>query len=556
MSSLWYLYKDGQQKGPYSWEELFRQAEAGAFGPADYVWTEGLDDWVQADIIKGLFAAEPPPLGQSPVTPPSASTYRTKHTGNQRSYSPRRKSRGGLIALITVLMVLILGGGYLAYNIFIADNGNGIATVLSPDEPSEDRPSTGHESEDDNFRFDVVWSDEATVLDEDQRDMVVRADLDNHIYHFDARAVSAAGIDLSPGRVLVIHGLSLRRIAEVREENDQLVVTTDFAALTDAIDEGVIEWDYQISFDEENIEAFSLADQGVMLLADSSSAQAYETLLYRPGTAYAVQQNDDGSFSFSFDVDGYKITCKIIPQGERLAVEIIGRKGVGGAVTAEVKAIGAIESFQSSDRIVIAGGELQEYVNNFDHLRGEFDLEAAVIASGRDVLDFNFPMPIMRYVFLVGYMPVTITVDAQFIVNMAVPADGSSRLSAGFSYDSRLGFAFDGVNVKSDGSLAFLDMGSDQHDTAASSPISANFGMGFPRLRVGMFGNTVVPWVQTAFIVGGSYTVLPPCQTADISFLGAGGIDLEFLGFKHSIPAETFFRIEEPLLRAGDCPDD
>lgn len=60
MSSLWYLYKDWQQKGPYSWEELFRLAEAGTLGPADYVWTEGLDDWVQADIIRGLFAAEPP----------------------------------------------------------------------------------------------------------------------------------------------------------------------------------------------------------------------------------------------------------------------------------------------------------------------------------------------------------------------------------------------------------------------------------------------------------------------------------------------------------------
>jgi hypothetical protein len=61
----WYYLKGGQQVGPISWEDLFRAAQAKAFGPPDMVWGPGLPTWRPAANIPGLFA--PPSTSVAPV---------------------------------------------------------------------------------------------------------------------------------------------------------------------------------------------------------------------------------------------------------------------------------------------------------------------------------------------------------------------------------------------------------------------------------------------------------------------------------------------------------
>ncbi len=51
------------------------------------------------------------------------------------------------------------------------------------------------------------------------------------------------------------------------EEDDVLVVTTEFAPLTDAIEEGTIEWDYQVRFDKENLQGLAFTGEEVAILA-------------------------------------------------------------------------------------------------------------------------------------------------------------------------------------------------------------------------------------------------------------------------------------------------
>lgn len=123
MSSQWYLYKDGWQQGPFSWEELYRQAEAGSFGPADLIWTEDMENWERADRIRGLFVMAPVPSAPSPAPPPSAF--------NDKASSNRGKGRGTLIALIIILVALVLGGGFFAFNLLLAGGAGRIETALS-----------------------------------------------------------------------------------------------------------------------------------------------------------------------------------------------------------------------------------------------------------------------------------------------------------------------------------------------------------------------------------------------------------------------------------------
>ena len=127
MGSSWYLYKNDQQQGPFSREELDQKAQSGAFGPADLVWTEGMENWTRADRVEGLFSAQPHPPAPSPVPPPSpAPTYQPRGPAGHQAGPAPRSGKGGLVVLIVLLAVLFLGGGFLAFNIFLV-NGDDAA---------------------------------------------------------------------------------------------------------------------------------------------------------------------------------------------------------------------------------------------------------------------------------------------------------------------------------------------------------------------------------------------------------------------------------------------
>lgn len=130
MSSQWYLYKNGEQSGPYSREDFYRLAQSGAFGPADLVWTEGMEDWARADQIEFLFTAPPPPLAPFPEPPPSpAPAYQPRGQGGYQAAPTRKKGRGGLIALVILVILTLVGGSYLAVTNLLLNDTEEVAAV-------------------------------------------------------------------------------------------------------------------------------------------------------------------------------------------------------------------------------------------------------------------------------------------------------------------------------------------------------------------------------------------------------------------------------------------
>ena len=67
-----------------------------------------------------------------------------------------------------------------------------------------------------------------------------------------------------------------------------------------------------------------------------------------------------------------------------------------------------------------------------------------------------------------------------------------------------------------------------------------------------MFGEVVVPWIQTAFLIGGYYNFNPACQEAKAMFQGSYGVDFSFLGFEKTFSTKLWEQ-EKVLLQAGDC---
>lgn len=108
-SQQWHVSKAGEQFGPFTFSHLKNLAESGQLARKDLLWKEGLEEWVEASSVKGLFPPiVPPPVprvspaessiesatvdrGKSGVnsTPPIAS--------HQSEWSSRHKQRIGIL---------------------------------------------------------------------------------------------------------------------------------------------------------------------------------------------------------------------------------------------------------------------------------------------------------------------------------------------------------------------------------------------------------------------------------------------------------------------------
>ena len=78
MTSDWYYSKraatTGQQAGPFTWEQLCSQAQAGQLGPDDLVWNPQLPEWLAASQIPGLITGAAQPTAQPTATYQPAAT--------------------------------------------------------------------------------------------------------------------------------------------------------------------------------------------------------------------------------------------------------------------------------------------------------------------------------------------------------------------------------------------------------------------------------------------------------------------------------------------------
>ena len=71
MATMWYYEEHGKRLGPISSAELRRLVVMEVLLPSDLVWREGLDHWVPASKVKGLFDVIPPAANShSEHTPP------------------------------------------------------------------------------------------------------------------------------------------------------------------------------------------------------------------------------------------------------------------------------------------------------------------------------------------------------------------------------------------------------------------------------------------------------------------------------------------------------
>ena len=91
-----YYRHGGHEMGPYSFDQLREMARSGILRGKDLVWTGKDDNWLQADLVEGLFDEEEPAPPPEPAGE-EAKASDTQQVGIAHPNRPRKATRGDII---------------------------------------------------------------------------------------------------------------------------------------------------------------------------------------------------------------------------------------------------------------------------------------------------------------------------------------------------------------------------------------------------------------------------------------------------------------------------
>lgn len=379
--------------------------------------------------------------------------------------------------------------------------------------------------------FEPVLAPGVARVEEAELENVILAwNPDEHAYLLDPEALDGLGLTLEVGDPLILDGIEAGRISVLDVDASGMYIETEQVPLNEFFTDGEISWDHGVEFTADTVKSIEIPGVG----------------------EFPVKA--DTPINITFEQGPIKYELAVVLKKTSADFDFTVTKGIGAGVKARFTAKGQIERFRNKNQIIYESGQLTNYGHELKGMRGTTNLKLVMAGSGSDAIDFKIPVPIMKIPFAVGYIPATLNVGAQFVVNAVVPIEGSAQVGTTFTYNSDLGFNFNGTEVLAGGRAGTTTFGDPIHQTGAASAISANFGVGFPRVSLSIAGGTLVPWAQVAFLVGGAYTPgINPCQSADALFQGSAGYNLGVLGFALASGSKKLFEHKKELLRAGIC---
>ena len=110
MNITYYIFKNGEQQGPFT-DDVVRQAlQAGTLAHSDLVWQEGWKEWKELGAVFGTPNIDPPPI--LPTTQKAPSTTSRARTAASLSGGPKRWST----VLAMTAAITFLGPCYIIFN--------------------------------------------------------------------------------------------------------------------------------------------------------------------------------------------------------------------------------------------------------------------------------------------------------------------------------------------------------------------------------------------------------------------------------------------------------
>ena len=392
-------------------------------------------------------------------------------------------------------------------------------------------PSGNDNWTDDTQSVSITWKESTVVFEGADTNDVKNYDEDFSTIVFEGSSSKASG--LAVGDIIFIWGKTLRKVSSVDDSGGDIVVVTEKATLDEAVEEAKISWDKGIEFNSENVPS-----------------------IIQGGKESPIPQIADDKFKAEFKVGEFDGSVEFEVMKEKANVTCELKKDLGNNIAASYKFEGNIERFRSKADMEMKNSKLQNFEYDHKGFRGDLTLTLTATATAEDLLGgFELPVVIYKVPFIVGGIPMSLNFKIVFVINTKlIGFDASSWVSAKFKYDSNLGLTYDGVDAGVSGGPVSYSMDKDKAQTGGSAPaVTANFGVGFPRVEVSMLNDVIVPYIQTGFLINGFYrTGTKPCQEAKALFQGLVGFNFELFGLKLS-GSKVIWENEKILLQSGDC---
>lgn len=368
-------------------------------------------------------------------------------------------------------------------------------------------------------------------------------DLETGVYVFNNTDVIE---NLTIGTVVLFEGHSLRKITSVVAEGGKIKVQTEFAKLTDYYKELDLKYTALVDWSANNTVATTSVKVGMPIA----------TMINPVATLVAPQENSR-SAKLKTTIQGWKIELKLEPKGDKMKLELVGKKGN----LCSIKAVGEISSFESSSEIQISNGQTQHFSYDNRGLNGEMEVKFAAVGLGSEIAMLEIPAKIEKTILVYGVIPVTLRLKANLKIFPEVAVGSSSQVSMKLKYNSTTGFLYDGSGLTPRGVITG-DEPEQTGDSNTATPAIAGMGVGveFPRFEIGILGNLVVPYLMvdtthSSYLSTGLAGGAPPCHLARLKYKAKAGVTMNFLNVASVHNDYTIFEKEKKWTSEGSFCD-
>ena len=295
--------------------------------------------------------------------------------------------------------------------------------------------------------YDVTYTPNTIRIDFPTTQKLLRSVSDDaRVFVFEGSDSKLA--DLQPGKVMFLEHLGARRVVAVQRQGAQTAVLTEFAALTDFIQDGRIEFSAPVNFRRNR----AALPPGPRTYDALNRLQAW----FSPPPVYASEANKTSiGLTTSGKIDDWEYELDGEPEGDGFKLSLTVEKKLAG-ISAKVKTNGEISHISTAFKANIHGGKVQE-MEYSTPLQGKLHVTWAALTSGenRGIGEARLKLPpFAKDVFDIYGLPMLFRIDEALIFK---PGFGTKHDAAegGFNlnYDGTGGLSVKGEQSTPEGSM-------------------------------------------------------------------------------------------------------
>jgi hypothetical protein len=436
---------------------------------------------------------------------------------------------------ITSLMVILV---FLQPNIYCNNKktatagGKGSTNPIYAPDPEAGIQWTAS-APDEVIASEVKLQPAAKEVSDGDMNYLEKADMTTGEYIFSAAADNVA--KLEPGSFVFFRNHSVRKIVSAEKAGDKVVVKTEKCKFTDVFS------DAHLHFKEH----YDWKDNSTAIL--NKFDLSFGNAAYAQGGSGMTQ-----NLSWEGDLANYHIKIKLQPEGGRkLNYEISMQRQSAASITFK----GYISDYDNETELTVAGSELQLFRSQNQNLHGEVEVQFAAVELGEDGELINIPWTMFERPILIGGVPFIFKTKANVKVFPFIGQGASSQGHFKFTYDSDIGFSYQGARVDATGNVGQQTM-EVIGETISASMMGNGIGMGveFPRFEIASLGEIVVPYFLMNTAVDTQVDTYAPCQMGNMRCKLVAGLTLSFFGASYSAERELWKAHKRWERPGGRCP--